>query len=50
LVAKYGKESTLVPSPSDPKAYGLFEQAASIEYSIFDPAVNGVYLEYLNAQ
>ncbi|CAE6384755.1 unnamed protein product [Rhizoctonia solani] len=49
LVAKYGNESTLVPSPSDPKAYGLFEQAASIEYSIFDPAVNGVYLEYLNA-
>ncbi|CAE6439870.1 unnamed protein product [Rhizoctonia solani] len=36
LVAKYGKDSTLMPSPSDPRAYGLFEQAASIEYSTFD--------------
>ncbi|CAE6438744.1 unnamed protein product [Rhizoctonia solani] len=37
LVAKYGKDSGLVPSQSDLKAYGLFEQAASIEYSSFDP-------------
>ncbi|KAH7319560.1 glutathione S-transferase [Rhizoctonia solani] len=47
LVAKYGKDSTLVPSPSDPKAYGLFEQAASIEYSSFDPLVSGIYRENL---
>ncbi|CAE6472410.1 unnamed protein product, partial [Rhizoctonia solani] len=37
LVAKYGKDSGLLPSQSDVKAYGLFEQAASIEYSTFDP-------------
>ncbi|CAE7051139.1 unnamed protein product [Rhizoctonia solani] len=37
LVAKYGKDSGLLPSQSDLKAYGLFEQAASIEYSSFDP-------------
>ncbi|CAE6414497.1 unnamed protein product [Rhizoctonia solani] len=37
LVAKYGRESGLIPSQSDLKAYGLFEQAASIEYSSFDP-------------
>ncbi|CCO36885.1 hypothetical protein BN14_11032 [Rhizoctonia solani AG-1 IB] len=37
LVAKYGKDSGLVPDQSDLKAYGLFEQAASIEYSIFEP-------------
>ncbi|CAE7087360.1 unnamed protein product [Rhizoctonia solani] len=37
LVTKYGKGSELLPSQSDLKAYGLFEQAASIEYSSFDP-------------
>ncbi|KAG8764095.1 hypothetical protein FRC11_005505 [Ceratobasidium sp. 423] len=37
LVAKYGKDSGLVPNQSDLKAYGLFEQAASIEYSSFEP-------------
>ncbi|KAH7323414.1 glutathione S-transferase [Rhizoctonia solani] len=37
LVAKYGKGSALLPGPSDVKAYGLFEQAASIEHSAFDP-------------
>ncbi|CAE6472752.1 unnamed protein product [Rhizoctonia solani] len=37
LVAKYGKDSGLVPNQTDLKAYGLFEQAASIEYSTFDP-------------
>ncbi|KAG8721962.1 hypothetical protein FRC11_002810 [Ceratobasidium sp. 423] len=50
LVAKYGKDSALLPSPSDPKAYGLFEQAASIEYSSFEPAASGVYLENLHAR
>ncbi|CAE6455661.1 hypothetical protein ACGC1H_005794 [Rhizoctonia solani] len=38
LVAKYGKGSSLLPDSSDVKAYGLFEQAASIEYSNFDPS------------
>ncbi|KAH7338988.1 glutathione S-transferase [Rhizoctonia solani] len=37
LVAKYGKDAGLLPSQSDLKAYGLFEQAASIEYSSFNP-------------
>ncbi|CAE6376863.1 unnamed protein product [Rhizoctonia solani] len=46
----YGKDSTLVPSPTDPKAYGLFEQAASIEYSSFDPTASGVYLEKVHAR
>ncbi|CAE6452723.1 unnamed protein product [Rhizoctonia solani] len=45
LVAKYGKGSPLLPSPSDPKAYGLFEQAASIEYSSFDPSASGLAYE-----
>ncbi|KAG8702853.1 hypothetical protein FRC11_011159 [Ceratobasidium sp. 423] len=50
LVVKYGKDSALLPLPSDLKAYGLFEQAASIEYSSFDPAASGVYLENLHAR
>ncbi|KAG8711924.1 hypothetical protein FRC08_015247 [Ceratobasidium sp. 394] len=37
LIAKYGKDSGLMPSVSDLKAYGQFEQAASVEYSAFDP-------------
>ncbi|KAG8694710.1 hypothetical protein FRC08_008305 [Ceratobasidium sp. 394] len=37
LTAKYGKDSQLMPDASDPKAYGRFEQAASVEYSAFDP-------------
>ncbi|KAF8595189.1 glutathione S-transferase [Ceratobasidium sp. AG-I] len=40
LVAKYGKDSTLMATASDAKAYGLFEQAASIEYSSFDPSAS----------
>ncbi|CEL54669.1 Glutathione S-transferase PM239X14 OS=Arabidopsis thaliana PE=2 SV=1 [Rhizoctonia solani AG-1 IB] len=35
LIAKYAPSSVLLPNPSDLKAYGLFEQAASIEYSNF---------------
>ncbi|CAE6455746.1 unnamed protein product, partial [Rhizoctonia solani] len=35
LIAKYAPGSALLPNPSDLKAYGLFEQAASIEYSNF---------------
>ncbi|CCO35563.1 Glutathione S-transferase PM239X14 OS=Arabidopsis thaliana PE=2 SV=1 [Rhizoctonia solani AG-1 IB] len=45
LVAKYGKGSTLLPDSSDAKAYGLFEQAASIEYSSFDPPVSSLAFE-----
>ncbi|CAE6429450.1 unnamed protein product [Rhizoctonia solani] len=37
LVAKYGRDSGLVPDPHDLKETALFEQAASIEYSTFDP-------------
>ncbi|KAK7434764.1 hypothetical protein VKT23_020042 [Stygiomarasmius scandens] len=38
LEAKWSnKGSKLVPSPSDLKAYALYEQAASIETSNFDP-------------
>ncbi|KAJ1305639.1 hypothetical protein OPQ81_000636 [Rhizoctonia solani] len=38
LVAKYAKGSPLLPDPKDVTAYGLFEQAASIEYSNFNPS------------
>jgi glutathione S-transferase len=50
LVAKYGNGSSLVPSMSDFKAYGLFEQAASIEYSSFDPAMVGLASERVYAK
>ncbi|CAE6447761.1 unnamed protein product [Rhizoctonia solani] len=45
LVTKYAKGSTLLPDTSDPKAYGLFEQAASIEYSSFDPSASALSYE-----
>ncbi|CAE6422617.1 unnamed protein product [Rhizoctonia solani] len=45
LVAKYGKGSPLLPNPSDVKAYGLFEQAASVEYSSFDPSASSLAYE-----
>ncbi|KDN46690.1 Glutathione S-transferase, partial [Rhizoctonia solani AG-8 WAC10335] len=45
LVAKYGKGSHLLPDPSDVKAYGLFEQAASVEYSTFDPPASSLVFE-----
>ncbi|CAE6369932.1 unnamed protein product [Rhizoctonia solani] len=55
LVAKYGKGSTLVPDPNDLKASALFEQAASIEYSTFDPHARAlifqrVFAKLLNMQ
>ncbi|CAE6416623.1 unnamed protein product [Rhizoctonia solani] len=49
LVAKYAKGSPLLPDPSDPKAYGLFEQAASIEYSTFDPPASTLTYERIVA-
>ncbi|KAH7338782.1 glutathione S-transferase [Rhizoctonia solani] len=45
LTAKYGKDSGLLPDPSNPKQYGLFEQAASTEYSTFDPLASGLVWE-----
>ncbi|QRV93600.1 glutathione S-transferase [Ceratobasidium sp. AG-Ba] len=45
LTAKYGKDTGLLPSSTDAKAYGLFEQAASIEYSSFDPSAVGLTRE-----
>ncbi|KAJ1302597.1 hypothetical protein OPQ81_002914 [Rhizoctonia solani] len=45
LTAKYGKGSGLLPDPKDVKAYGLFEQAASIEYSSFDTPASGITWE-----
>ncbi|QRV87168.1 glutathione S-transferase [Ceratobasidium sp. AG-Ba] len=37
LVNKYGRSSNLVPDSSDVERNALFEQAASIEYSKFEP-------------
>ncbi|KAG9085045.1 hypothetical protein FRC06_003756 [Ceratobasidium sp. 370] len=45
LTAKYGKDSGLLPSTNDVKSYGLFEQAASVEYSSFDPSASGLAKE-----
>ncbi|CAE7227501.1 unnamed protein product [Rhizoctonia solani] len=45
LVAKYGKGSPLLPDASNIKEYGLFEQAASIEYSTFDPPASSLAYE-----
>ncbi|KAG8735840.1 hypothetical protein FRC10_010088 [Ceratobasidium sp. 414] len=50
LTAKYGKDSGLMPPSSDFKAYGLFEQAASIEYSLFDAAASGLTFERVFAK
>jgi glutathione S-transferase len=50
LIAKYGKDSSLLPPPSDLKASGLFEQAASIEYSIFDPPASSLAYELVFAK
>ncbi|KAG8702971.1 hypothetical protein FRC12_015543 [Ceratobasidium sp. 428] len=45
LTAKYGKDSGLLPSSNDVVRYGLFEQAASVEYSSFDPYASGLTRE-----
>ncbi|CAE6507728.1 unnamed protein product [Rhizoctonia solani] len=49
LVAKYGKDLPLLPNPSNVKAYGLFEQAASVEYSNFDPSAASLIYERIVA-
>ena len=44
LELKYkGQGTELIPT--DPKAQGLFEQAASIEASNYDPYVSGIAFE-----
>ncbi|KAF8875523.1 glutathione S-transferase [Infundibulicybe gibba] len=44
ICAKYPNQGTPL-LPTDPKANALFEQAASIEYSNFDPAASGAAFE-----
>jgi glutathione S-transferase len=45
LEQKYqGKGTTLIPN-KDAAARGLFEQAASIETSYFDPSASGIVAE-----
>ncbi|KII85279.1 hypothetical protein PLICRDRAFT_166954 [Plicaturopsis crispa FD-325 SS-3] len=44
IAAKYAGQGTPL-LPADPKAHALFEQAASVEYSDFDPFVGGLALE-----
>ncbi|UJR28223.1 hypothetical protein I4U23_009473 [Adineta vaga] len=45
LEMKYkGKGTELIPT-KDPKAQGLFEQAASVEISYFDPYASGIVME-----
>ena len=45
LALKYGGVGTLIPSPSDVRKTALFEQAASIELTNFDPAAFGLAFE-----
>jgi len=48
LVTKYGgKESSLLPDRSDVDTFALFEQAASIELSNFDPYMNALSWEVI---
>ncbi|KAG8796552.1 hypothetical protein FRC12_019059 [Ceratobasidium sp. 428] len=50
LVVKYGNGSSLLPPPTDIRKYALFEQAASIEYSSFDPPCSGLVFERMFAE
>ncbi|KAF5963653.1 putative glutathione S-transferase [Fusarium bulbicola] len=45
LVAKY--KSTLAPPSDDPEALAVFEQAASVEYAYFEPAVSTLGFELI---
>lgn len=49
LVLKYGPTSGLIPPSTEPKSWGLFEQAASIEYSSFAPPLIQIYREHVFA-
>ncbi|KAH7913817.1 glutathione S-transferase [Hygrophoropsis aurantiaca] len=45
ITAKYASQGTQGLIPTDPKAHALFEQAASIETSNFDPFASGLAWE-----
>ena len=45
LALKYGGVGTLVPSPADLQKTALFEQAACVELSNFDPFAAGLAFE-----
>ena len=45
LALTYGGVGTLIPDPSDVKKMALFEQAASIEVTDFDPPASGLGYE-----
>ena len=45
IALKYGGIGKLIPDPSDIKKTALFEQAASIETSNFDPGASGLAYE-----
>ena len=46
IASKYRNQGTpLIPDPADLKATALFEQAASIEQSAFDPYASGIASE-----
>ena len=46
IAAKYRDQGTpLIPDPADVKATALFEQAASVELSNFDPFASGIAYE-----
>ncbi|CDO68190.1 hypothetical protein BN946_scf184938.g42 [Trametes cinnabarina] len=45
VALKYGGIGKLIPDPKDVRKYGLFEQAASIELSNFDPSASGLAYE-----
>ncbi|KLO20037.1 glutathione S-transferase-like protein [Schizopora paradoxa] len=46
IALKFANVGTpLIPSPTDLKAWGLFEQAVSIEQSNFDPSASGLAVE-----
>ncbi|KAF7349052.1 hypothetical protein MVEN_01426900 [Mycena venus] len=49
LAAKH-PQCGLLPTPADPKAHALFEQAASVEMANFDPSASKAGLEILKIE
>lgn len=45
IIARYGKDSGLIPDANDFAAFAKFEEAAAIEVASFDPAANPLVLE-----
>ena len=45
LARQYGHETRLIPDPADVRKTALFEQAASIELTNFDPSAYGLAVE-----